>query len=234
MTTSVPVGVSGSWTREWRRGDAGALHSRGLPAPAIREVSILSVRNRAVVLGSAQRFEEVDLEAAEAAGVEVAQRRGGGGAVWLGPGEQLWLDVVVPARDDLWDADVGRAFLWLGDLWEAALADLGVKAVTHRRGLIRSPVSSSICFAGLGSGEIHVGGAKLVGMSQRRVRDASRFQCVVYNRFDPVPLVEVMAMDPAQRPVVVGELLATCVGLQDVAPGTSLADLESAVLRRLA
>ncbi|MEM9036173.1 MAG: hypothetical protein AAGD18_16360 [Actinomycetota bacterium] len=230
---SLPVGVSGQWTREWRRGEAGVLHSRGLPDPVIREVSILSVRNRAVVLGSAQRFDEVDLEAAAAAGVEIVQRRGGGGAVWLAPGEQLWLDVVVPTGDELWDADVGRAFLWLGDVWEAALADLGVKAVTHRRGLIRSPRSSSICFAGLGPGEIHVDGAKLVGMSQRRVRDASRFQCVVYDRFDPAPLVDVLAMEPDERPVAVGELLATCVGLQDVAPGTSLADLESAVLRRL-
>lgn len=227
-----PTGL-GSWTREWRRGEAGALHARELPDPVVREVSVLSVRNRAVVLGSAQHLDDVDADAAAALRAEIVQRRGGGGAVWLAPGEQLWIDVVVPAGDALWESDVGRAFLWLGEVWEAALSDLGIRAMTHRRGLVRTLRSSSICFAGLGPGEVHVAGSKLVGMSQRRVRDASRFQCVVYQRFDPGPLVDLLVPDPHERPVARAELLATCVGLADVAPEATLADLEEAVLRHL-
>ena len=37
-----------------------------------------------------------------------------------------------------------------------------------------------VCFAGLGPGEVLVAGRKLVGISQRRTRHGSRFQCMVH------------------------------------------------------
>ncbi|MEM9710777.1 MAG: hypothetical protein AAGA17_01055 [Actinomycetota bacterium] len=234
MTSLLPASVRGQWTREWRRGSGEVLHARPMPDPPTREVSVLSVDDRAVVLGSAQPLEIVDPEAAARLGVETVRRRGGGGAVWLAPGEQLWIDVVVPKDDELWDDDVGRAFLWLGDVWAAALRELGVDAVVHRHGLVRSAHSSLICFAGLGPGEVHVGGAKLVGMSQRRVRGGARFQCVVYDHYAAGPLLDTLSLDTTTRRTALAELAATCVGLRDVDPSLTLDRLEASFLRLLA
>ena len=58
-------------------------------------------------------------------GVELARRRGGGGAVYLGPGEQLWLDAWIPRDDPLWVADVSAAAEWVGAWWTDALAGAG-------------------------------------------------------------------------------------------------------------
>lgn len=233
MTSLLPTNVRGQWTKEWRRGTAEELHGRPLPEPPAREVSVLAIEDRAVVLGSAQPLDTVDAEVAAAGGVSTVRRRGGGGAVWLAPDEQLWIDLVVPKGDELWDDDVGRAFLWLGDVWAAALRELGVDAVVHRHGLVRSVHSSLICFAGLGPGEVHVGGAKLVGMSQRRVRDAARFQCVVYDTYAAGPLLDALVLDDATRRTASAELAATCVGLRDVDPSLTLDRLEAAFLRQL-
>ena len=48
--------------------------------------------------------------------------------------EFLWVDVIVPAGDPLWDDDVGRAACWLGDAWAAALAACGVAGAEAHRG----------------------------------------------------------------------------------------------------
>ena len=58
------------------------------------------------------------------------------------PGEVLWVDVVVPADDPLWDDDVGRATHWLGELWAAALAALrrGGRDACTRGAMVRTAV----------------------------------------------------------------------------------------------
>jgi lipoate-protein ligase A len=50
--------------------------------------------------------------------------------------------------------------------------------------MVRTEWSELVCFAGLGPGEVTVGGRKVVGISQRRTRDAARFQCVAYETWD--------------------------------------------------
>ena len=80
-----------------------------------------------------------------------------------------------------------------------ALAACGVGAATvHHGPLMRSEWSGLLCFAGLGPGEVTVGGRKVVGMSQRRTRAAARFQCVVLAEWDPASLVDLLA--PASLP----------------------------------
>ena len=178
-----PLPSSRSWTVERRDGGAGSLFSDSEPA-ASRLVRVLSVDAPALVLGSTQ-------QASVQGDVEVVRRRSGGGAVLLRPGETVWVDVTVPAGDPLWTADVGRSFWWLGDVWASVL---GGGAEVHRGGLVRSAWSDAVCFAGVGAGEVLVGGAKAVGIASRRTRAGALFQCAVPQVWDPAAYVELLGL----------------------------------------
>jgi lipoate-protein ligase A len=191
-------------------GSAATFHARDLPSPARRQVWILEPDRPALVIGSAQRDDTVDHDACERAGVEVVRRRSGGGAVLLVPGEVAWIDVIVPAGDDLWSDDIGRAAHWLGEVWARALATCGAPGGTvHRGGHVRAPWSDVVCFAGLGPGEVTIAGRKVVGISQRRTRAAARFQCAVPIVWDPAALVALLA---PPRPTV-AELAEVAAGV---------------------
>lgn len=128
----------------------------------------------------------------------------------LRPGETLWVDVVVPAGDPLWSADVGRSFWWLGDVWAAVV---GGGASVHRGGLVRSAWSDAVCFAGVGSGEVLVpGGGKVVGMASRRTRAGALFQCAVPLAWDPVAYVELLGL-PAPAGADLAGVAAPVVGV---------------------
>ena len=134
---------------------------------------------RAVVLGSAQPASDFDGEQLAAAGIELVRRRSGGGAVLVAPGSQVWLDVFLPHGDELAEPDVAKSFHWLGDTYAAAIASvLGVSAEqagveVNRRPRQVTPWSRTLCYAGLGAGEVSVAGRKVVGMSQRRERSGA-------------------------------------------------------------
>ena len=194
----------------------------------------------AVVLGSTQAAEVVDVERAAAAGVAVVRRRSGGGAVLVRPGELVWADVFVPAGDPLWLADVGRATHWLGRTWTDALAALGVRASWHDGPLVSTPWSGLVCFAGLGPGEVQLAtgtagatggaaGGKVVGVSQRRTRAGALFQCAALLRWRPDDLLYLLSVDDDRRSEAVAELDGAAVGL-----GVAATDLEDAFLDRLA
>lgn len=173
-------------------GRAGALHAR--PILIANAVSRLDAIAPAVVLGRAQRIGP-DAEArAAAAGVDIVRRRSGGSAVWVGPGECLWVDVVLARGRPDWEDDVGRAGCWMGDAWAAALAEVGIGDCTvHRAAMVHAPGSDTVCFAGKGPGEVFThDGAKIVGISQRRTRDWALFQCAVPLRWDPAPLIAIL------------------------------------------
>jgi lipoate---protein ligase len=188
--------VSG-WQVERHRGPAGALHALEVPDDGVARLWVLEPAGPAIVLGSTQRDEVVDRAAAEAAGADVVRRRSGGGAVWVAPGDPLWVDVVVPRGHRLWSDDVGRAFLPVGGAWRSALAAVGVRGTRlHEGRLACGPLGGTVCFAGRGPGEVLVGDAKLVGISQRRTRAGARFQCAVHRRWDPAPLAAVLADGP--------------------------------------
>jgi lipoate-protein ligase A len=190
------------WRVEVERGPAQALHD--LEVPSRRLVRVHEVEAPTVVLGSTQRDDLVDERALRAAGATVARRRSGGGAVWLAPGAQVWLDLVVPAGDPLWDHDVVRAAGWVGEVWRSALQDLvpTERFGVHRGAAVRRGEGRLACFAGLSTGEVGVRGGdgverKVVGVSQRRTRAAVRFQTVAYLRWDPEPLVRCLGLGGA-------------------------------------
>jgi lipoate---protein ligase len=185
------------WTVEHHRGSAAQLHALDVPDDATPRVWVLEATGPAVVLGSTQRDDVVDAGAASAAGVEVARRRSGGGAVWVAPGDPHWIDVIVPRGHPLWTDDVGRAFLPIGRAWQQALDSLGIGGTRlHEAGLACGPLGGTVCFAGRGPGEVLVGDAKVVGISQRRTRAGARFQCAVPVEWDPAPLAAVLSSHP--------------------------------------
>lgn len=208
---------------ERHRATAGELHALEWPDPLVPTAWVLEVTGPAVVLGSAQPARPDLYERAAAAGVDVVRRRSGGGAVWLAP-EALWVDVLLPRPDPRWDDDIGVAALWLGRRWAAALADADAPAAAvHQGPMVRTDLSAAVCFAGLGPGEVTAGtgGAKLVGMSQRRTRVGARFQCVAYPTWSPEPLASIVG-------VAAGPLATAGAGVGDVAR------LERALLFQLA
>lgn len=198
------AGATGSWHLEVATGTAAAAHDADLSLDR-RTVRLHRLVGPALVLGSTQPDDLVDAPAARTAGIEVARRRSGGGAVLLVPGEQAWIDVAVPSDDPLWDPDVARASWWLGDVWADTLAELGgsdaERPTVHHGAVDDRELGRLVCFAALGPGEVAVGGLKVVGISQRRTRVGARFQCVVYRRWDPSPLLSLLRLGDATERV---------------------------------
>ena len=196
-----------SWRIEHSAGDVGAFHARELPSDQ-RVATFFSAESPALVLGSSQRDDSVDRQVAARDGIEIVRRRSGGGGVLLWPDEFVWLDLEIPATDELWDDDVGRSMWWAGELWRGALADLEPAATVHRSRMIRTRWSSDVCFAGTGPGEVMVGDIKLVGISQRRTRLAVRLQTMVHLRWRPDVVASLVVDGPSVRELA--DLVAVC------------------------
>ncbi len=188
--------------------EAADVFDRPWPAPAVPTVWVVEVTEAAVVLGSTQPRSVVAPE------VNAVRRRSGGGAVLVEPGGLVWVDVLVPAGDPLWEHDVGRAFAWLGRAWVAALADAGVAgAEAHEGPLVTSAWSGMVCFAGLGPGEVTLNGAKVVGMCQRRARAGALFQCAALLDWQPRRLLDRLVLDDDERDRGSQELARAARGL---------------------
>lgn len=201
------------------RGDAGAFHQRD--PETRRSATFHTVDHPTLVIGSGQPEASVDRRVADALGVEVVRRRSGGGGVLLIPDEFVWLDLVIPDGDPLWCNDVGRAMIWAGELWRSGLGELGVSSSVHTGGMITSPWSAQVCFAGVGTGEVVATGeeAKLVGISQRRTRHWARLQTVCHLNWRPEL---VAALVTAPRPAAAE--LAPLVGVVALTESGTLAD----------
>jgi len=162
-------------------------------------VWVIDPPSAAVVLGSTQSDEVVNRPAAEARGLSVVRRRSGGGAVLVVPGDVVWLDVIVPRGDVLWSDDVGIAAERIGAVWLDALRPWLPGAWVHTGAMVSDDLARLVCFAGTGPGEVLTLGAvpgapsaKVVGISQRRMRNAARFQCACVLRWDPAALLELL------------------------------------------
>jgi lipoate-protein ligase A len=198
-----------------------------------RSVVVRRVEQPLLVLGSSQKLAVVEHRVAARRGITVARRRSGGGAVLVGAGDPLWVDVWIPRDDPLWVDDVIRAAGWLGDHWAASLDRIGVDGVEVRAGRSRpAPWSPLVCFAGVGPGEVLVGGRKVVGISQWRSREGALFHSACYRHWDPRPLLDVLALPPAVRRQAAADLGGVATGLDEMAPGGGSMDLLTAAFLR--
>jgi lipoate-protein ligase A len=198
-----------------RRGEPAEL----VVAPASSAPLAVFVRptRRALVLGSAQLDAAADTAACAAQGVVVVRRRSGGGAVLVGPAEQVWLDIFVPTGDPLFDPDVSRAAYWLGELWAAALAHAGLAgAHVHRGAMAAGRYGRVACFAGLGPGEVTLGGRKVVGISQRRDRHGAwLFSMALTGASGPISdLAGLLRLEPTARQELAEHLDASSAPIQ--------------------
>jgi lipoate-protein ligase A len=178
-----------------------------------RSIVVLDVTRPTLVLGSSQKDVVVDWERVLARGVDVVHRHSGGAAVLVEPGAAVWVDVTIPAGDPLWDPDVGRAFYWLGAAWTEVLMAAGRQARWHEGAMQATPWSAQVCFAGLGPGEVIVDGRKVVGLSQRRTREAALFQCCAALRWEPERLLDLLALGDAERARGATELADVATGI---------------------
>ncbi len=196
------------FTLERTAGSARSLHERSLPDPVRPTIWWHEVTAPALVLGSSQPDSTVDRDACPRGGVDVVRRRSGGGAVLLLPGEVVWLDVIVPRhRDTGGDSgldDVRESMFRIGthlrDALVVAAPGLPGDLAVHRGGLETTAWSSTICFDGLGPGEVLADGAKLVGLSQRLTRQAARFQACWHTTYDPEALLALLPVGSRPSP----------------------------------
>ena len=229
-------------------------------AVAARVVAVPEVRHPTLVLGSTQPAELPFPDAVRAGGVEVVRRRGGGGAVYLEPGDHLWIDAWIPRGDALWSVDVALAAEWVGAWWLTALAEVtagggggredgvgvGVDAgggvgrggggdnaawSVHRGRSVPGELGELVCFAGRGPGEVFVGDRKLVGLSQWRSREGALFSACAYVHWNPQRMIDLFDIDDATRGRLAEDAASAAIGLAEVEPALEdLGQLRDALL----
>lgn len=217
--------MSSAWSVERLVGSAAEVHAREVPPDSPPAVWVVEPTDRSVVLGSSQPESDIDRDAAARAGIAVARRRSGGGAVLVTPASMVWVDVILPSTHPSWTDDIGRASVWMGARWAEALAALGVTGEVLQPPMPADPLGRVVCFVGRGPGEVLVDGAKAVGISQRRTRETARFQCAALLQWDPVTLLDVLAPLSAEHEE---RVVAAGVGL--AVPGEALTDALIAAL----
>ncbi|MDA8209927.1 MAG: hypothetical protein M0Z92_13135 [Actinomycetota bacterium] len=147
----------------------------------------------ALILGSAQRLNEGHERFVARHGFELARRSSGGTGVVVVRGGAVWIDIGLPPGDPLLIDDVSRSFAPISGAWSEALALIGVRGAEAFSGAMsKGGEFSEVCFAGRASGEILLGGRKLVGMSQRRSGHGAWFHTMAYLNFPAILSAEAL------------------------------------------
>ena len=189
------------WRFQEVRVGVGEFH--GMEHPGGREVWLHcwgnDVAQGALVLGSSQSEELVNAGVLRSQGLGLVKRQSGGGAVLVVPEALVWIDVFIPRDDPLWDDDLGKSALWLGEVWQATLLEFGVAAEFHQGPYKPGEWGKLICFAGRAAGEVFVDGKKSVGISQRRTHQGARFQTALARQWNITDLSPLLNLPPKDR-----------------------------------
>ena len=160
-------------------GTAAELHALPMPTEGeIAELWVMRPTACAVVMGSSQRPDCFDEQRLRNDDVALSPRRSGGGAVFIDPASTVWIDVLAPRSSQLWSTELAENFMIVGRLWHQALWSVGIETALCGESPARTDASALACWAGTGWGELLIGSAKIVGLSQRRTRWGSRVQAM--------------------------------------------------------
>lgn len=177
----------------------------------------------ALVLGSSQRLTEVDMAASAKQSISIHRRRSGGGAV-LGDANMVMLDLALPVGHPLYREDVTESYRWIGDVWTAALHDLGLNSwpisVAEARSdtAMLDPLVKRVCFGGRSPYEPMVDQRKIVGLAQIRRRGGALYQIGVHLVWSPQRNADLIAASEAEREHLAQLLGQRVAGLSDVLP----------------
>lgn len=197
-------------------GLASIVHANPMRDIDERTIRFVNVTRSALVLGSNQNPNSISPELLAQFDAELVNRRSGGGAVFLAPELQLWVDISVPRRDKLFVDDLRKSFLPIGSMFMELLSKYSSDDLhMHEGGLSGGSLARTICFAGLGPGEITFEGSKMVGISQRRNAQGSVFQCTLYARYPYHPIAELLR-DGAQYGPDPGYALGVAEAFKDI------------------
>lgn len=207
--------------QELARGEALLAGLAQTDRPAVRWYA---ARRPALVIGSGQRPTEVDGAALAAAGASLHRRASGGAAVLFESGF-LMQDVALPPQHGLYRSDVSESYAWLGKLWLATLAALGLAelelvsiAAARADGQSADHLVRRACFGGRSPYEVLAGGRKLVGFSQIRRRAGALFQVGLYAHWSGAALAGLLRLSAAERTATAAALDTRVVGLDALLP----------------
>ncbi len=226
-----PVSLAGeTWRRlpdstdpmDWQLAHTEALLA-GLSAGAPPSLRWYQPDAPALVLGRSQKPALLDHAALRAAGVRAYARTSGGGAVLLDH-RALSVDVALPAGHPLLTRDVTLSYRWVGEVWVAALAALGITARTlptdEARALPQPAPDDPLrlaCYGTCSPWEVVMGEAQVVGLSQVRRRAGALLPMGVHLRWEPRALTRLLALPAAARRRLAANLRAHAVGLGELA-----------------
>ncbi|MFV9504466.1 MAG: lipoate--protein ligase family protein [Oscillochloridaceae bacterium umkhey_bin13] len=189
------------------------------PQPALRWYE---ATQPALVLGSGQR-PQLEVAWPAATDLMVHKRASGGGAVLFWPGFMMQ-DLVLPPGHPLYRQDVSESYRWLGEVWVATLARLGLSATLVSIAAARAdradlhPLLRRVCYAGRSPYEVMVAGRKLVGLAQTRRRQGCLFQVGLYHHWPGVALSRLLQMEPSERNWLSAAMRERVVGLDELLP----------------
>lgn len=228
-TSSAPS--ASPWRLARREGSAQTLHDLNLPDGTIPELWDLQIPAPAIVVGSRQTLPQSGHDRAVAAGVEIAGRRSGGGAVLIEPQTAVWVDVLVPAGHPWFADDLTKAFMAIGERWADALGSLGHIGEVCAKGPDNDDeIARKVCFAGLGWGEVTIDGSKTVGLSQRRTRWGARVQCLADLSGAPAQIGRYVGVTPGEQAIIdrrCGRVIDSTDGAADRLRAAFLSSLSS-------
>ncbi|MCL5048419.1 MAG: hypothetical protein M1374_06525 [Firmicutes bacterium] len=138
-----------------------------------RTVFICNPLDSALVCGSSQDITKLFTNGVPGV-FRLVKRKSGGGVVLVAPLCQVWIDVFIPCEDPLYESDILKSPLWLGEIYRKVLSSFGVEGRIYEGRLV-GEYAKLICFAGLGPGEVMASGTKMVGISQRRIKSGVWF-----------------------------------------------------------
>ena len=185
-----PTNQLDSWTIETKYSEPALAHEANLEEWQKPTIWIIEPKDTCLVLGKSQRGRAfLNLSYLEEQNINLTVRQSGGGAVLVSPEDMLWVDIFIPQRSKFWIPDIAKASIGIGKIWHDALKRLDLECSLFDQKFSRSEASDLICFISRAAGELFVGNRKILGISQRRSKFGTRFQCALIINWKPEQMI---------------------------------------------